>query len=74
MSGNNAIFTKEQITVRMLVVKFQLQKEPLMFDQAKQCALICVDEMYDFAIIKGVYEPQDVVDYITKLKQEINNL
>jgi len=28
-----------------IVIKMQFQKEPLMFEQAKQCALITVDEI-----------------------------
>jgi len=33
------------IKARELVVKMQMQKEPLMFDAAKICALIAVDEI-----------------------------
>lgn len=33
------------IKARELVVKMQMQKEPLMFDSAKICAQIAVDEM-----------------------------
>ena len=43
-------------------------------EDAIQSALICVDEMAKFSITEGVYEPEDIVGYIMKLKQEIKNL
>ena len=36
---------------REIVIKMQFQKEPLMFEQAKQCALIAINE-----IIKALEE------------------
>lgn len=35
----------EKEKAREIVIKMQFQKEPLMFEQAKQCALIAVDEI-----------------------------
>lgn len=43
-------------------------------EDARKSALICVDEMGKFSITEGVYEPQDVVDFIECLKIEINKL
>lgn len=34
-------------TARQIVIKMQFQSEPLMFEQAKQCALIAVDVIID---------------------------
>lgn len=34
---------KQEIEAREIVIKMQFQKEPLMFEQAKQCALTAVD-------------------------------
>ena len=49
-----------------LVIKMQFQKQPLMFDQAKYCALIVVDEIIS---IVGRYS-----NYWQEVKQEIENL
>jgi len=51
---------------RELVVKMQFQKQPLMFDQAKHCALIAVDEIIS---IVGRYS-----NYWQEVKHEINQL
>jgi hypothetical protein len=56
---------------REIVIKMQFQKEPLMFEQAKQCALIAVDEL--------IYETQFEVPnvrqkYWLSVKQEIENI
>jgi hypothetical protein len=51
---------------REIVIKMQFQKEPLTFEQAKQCALIAVDlaiEYNDFHI-----------EFLQEVKQEIINL
>ena len=51
---------------REIVIKMQFQKEPLAFEQAKQCALIAVDlaiEYNDFHI-----------EFLQEVKQEIVNL
>lgn len=37
--------TEQQEKAREIVIKMQFQKEPLMFEQAKHCALIEVDEI-----------------------------
>ena len=34
-----------KLKAREIVIKMQFQKEPLIFEQAKQCALIAVDEI-----------------------------
>lgn len=40
-------------------------------NNAKQCALICVDEIME---IKSVYHDTDLYDYWQNVKQEIENL
>tara|TARA_R110000803_G_scaffold163609_1_gene227289 strand:+ start:303 stop:533 length:231 start_codon:yes stop_codon:yes gene_type:complete len=51
-------------------------KEQLIYDEAKQCALICVDEMIKFIIEKqneSMYFEMDL-KYWQEVKREINNL
>jgi len=36
-----------QIKARELIIKFQFRNPPMMFEDAKSCALICVDEIID---------------------------
>jgi hypothetical protein len=51
---------------REIVIKMQFKREPLTFEQAKQCALIAVDlaiEYNDFHI-----------EFLQEVKQEIINL
>lgn len=38
--------TKEELKAKETVIKMQFQKQPLDFEQAKQCALICVETEY----------------------------
>jgi len=39
--------SEQEFKTREIVVKMQFQNPPLMFDVAKQCALICVDEIIE---------------------------
>jgi hypothetical protein len=52
-----------------IVIKMQFQKEPLMFEQAKQCALIAVDELIE----QYIGRPFAVIHWV-KVKQEIEKL
>jgi len=47
-----------------IVIKMQFQKEPLMFEQAKQCALIAIDEILSIPYL---------LKYETWLYKEIKN-
>ena len=60
-----------EIKAREIIIKMQFQKEPLMFEQAKQCALTCVDE-----IINTYHSPMDdeQIEEWQQVKQEILNL
>jgi hypothetical protein len=63
--------TEKEIKAREIVIKMQFQKEPLMFEQAKQCALICVDEIlssFQFNKCDSEY------DYYLDVKTEIEKL
>jgi hypothetical protein len=57
-----------------LIVNYQLKCKSLNYDEAKQCALIAVDEMLDFR--NGLYmnEGSIVHQYLIDVKQEINKL
>lgn len=74
--------TKEQIKARELVIKYQFQNPPLMFDLAKSCALITVDEIlynmpfrdYGFHYDSISSRLNAVEEYWIKVKEEIENL
>jgi hypothetical protein len=53
---------------REIVIKMQFQKQPLMFEQAKQCALIAVDE-----ILLHEKNSHSVLDKATEYWQEVRN-
>jgi len=60
---------------REIVIKIQFQKEPLMFEQAKQCALIAVDEILDIGL--GFMHDDtawNIDKYWQEVKQEIEKL
>jgi hypothetical protein len=59
---------------REIVIKMQFQKEPLMFDQAKQCALIAVDEIMksQYKVLSGV--KPSFYDYWAEVGLEIKKL
>jgi len=58
---------KPQEKSREIVIRMQFQQPPLMFDQAKYCALIAVDEIYEECVIERDW-------YWEKVKQEIEKL
>jgi hypothetical protein len=59
---------------REIVIKIQFQKEPLMFEQAKQCALIAVDEMLSEHFGDITEYAMRRYNYLTEVKQEIEKL
>jgi hypothetical protein len=63
--------TPQQEKAREIVIKMQFQKEPLMFEQAKQCALIALRET-----VWGYLDqyPIEVQNYWEEVKQEIEKL
>jgi len=54
----------------------ELHKYPMRFDTAKQCALICVDEIQEHAqMVKGEYEGYaNAWNYFNVVKKEIKKL
>lgn len=54
-----------------LIVNYQLKCKSLNYDEAKQCALIAVDEIITFGNQAGIREP---MMYWNKVKQEIEKL
>jgi|APIni6443716594_1056825.scaffolds.fasta_scaffold3559661_2 hypothetical protein len=63
--------TPQQETAREIVIKMQFQKEPLMFEQAKQCAIIAVDEILA-VVLDSPYA--NIIKYYQEVKQEIEKL
>ena len=59
---------------REIVIKMQFQHEPLMFEQAKQCALITVDEILEAIDWHNFEVPNDEIWYWQEVKQEIEKL
>jgi hypothetical protein len=70
---------------REIVIKMQFQKEPLMFEQAKQCALIAVDEILgeyqSMSDLESVLVINNKLTFIVhklvywiEVKQEIENI
>jgi len=51
-----------------LIVDYQMKCKSLNYDEAKQCALIAVDEL----LLLITYQP--TIDYWNEVKQEINKL
>jgi hypothetical protein len=64
-----------QEKAREIVIKMQFQNPPLNFEQAKQCALIAVDEILDDDMY-GMEEEhfENRIDYWEQVKQEIEKL
>ena len=56
-----------------LIVNYQLKCKSLNYDEAKQCALIAVDEIIDSLQIKN-YTQADQYEYWIDVKQEIEKL
>jgi len=69
--------SEEQEKAKELIIKMQFSKPPLMFDKAKQCALICVDEIIkvseylgEMKAISSDNEVQ-VAEFWTRVRKEI---
>ena len=75
MLKKNKSMIEEAIKAREIVIKMQFQKPPLDFEQAKQCAIICVDEILnEFPKgFKGNFE-EVRKQYLEKVKTEIEKL
>jgi len=59
---------------RGIVIKMQFQKNPLTFEQAKQCALIAVDEITDSIVITDLTTAENQFLYWEEVKHEIEKL
>jgi len=68
--------TELEIKARELVIKFQFQEQPLMFEQAKIFAIMLVNEILEVLGSAGVYNYADsaVSDYWENVKSEIQKL
>ena len=66
--------TQQQEKAREIVIKMQFQKEPLMFEQAKQCALIEVNEIIEELIECSEVWMKSRIKYWQEVQQEIELL
>ena len=62
-----------------LIVDYQMKCKSLNYDEAKQCALIAVDEMielYEFDVISDITNQRyiDKLNYLDEVRQEILKL
>ena len=57
-----------------LIVDYQMKCKSLNYDEAKQCALIAVDEVIDFRNGLYINEGSLAHQYLLEVKQEINKL
>lgn len=60
-----------------LIVNYQLKCKSLNYDEAKQCALIAVDEiikMYNELNVNGFLKPNSIGFILNEIKQETENL
>ena len=67
---------EHQTKAREIVIKMQFQKDPLMFDQAKICALIAVYEILDLNLGFSNCDENNwaIEKFYTEVKQEIEKL
>lgn len=61
-----------EIKAKEIVIKMQFQNPTLMFDQAKHCALICVDEIISACEFNFVESYNTV--WWNKVKEEIKKM
>ncbi len=68
--------TESQEKAREIVIKMQLQKSPLMFEQAKKCALICVTEIINANPHSNPLntDGDSTMAFWMQVKEEINKL
>ena len=57
-----------------IVIKMQFQKEPLTFEQAKNCALISIDEIITFLKMQIGFYDEKSMEYHLKIREEISKL
>jgi hypothetical protein len=65
---------KPQEKSREIVIRMQFQQPPLMFEQAKYCALIAVDEIIDSIVIIDLTAAENQFTYWEQVKKEIEKL
>lgn len=57
-----------------IIIQMQFQSHPLMFEQAKRCALITVDEMLKHMSLHFGQIGLSTVEYWNEVKREIEQL
>lgn len=67
--------TQDEETAREIIIKMKFQKEPIMFEQAKHCALIHIEFMIDMLKFHGtdIGEKYSLLR-LTKIKEAIRVL
>lgn len=66
--------TEKQEKAREIVIKMQFQKEPLMFEQAKHCAKISVENILQFLKLKINFYDEEAVIFWESVINEIEKL
>jgi hypothetical protein len=66
--------TKTQIKAREIIVKMQFQKNPLMLEAARTCALVAVDEILDAIDWHAFETPNVEIKYWNEVKIEIEKM
>jgi hypothetical protein len=66
--------TGEQFRAIEIVLKMQFQKERLTFYQAKECALISIDEIITFLKMQMGFYDEEAMKYHLKIREEIEKL
>ena len=70
--------TPQELKAREILIKMQFQSQPLMFEQAKQCALIAVDEIIkaldDDIYIQGETDINSFIYSWQQVKHQIQQL
>ena len=57
-----------------IIIQMQFQSHPLMFEQAKRCALISVDEILFVLEFNLDFKMEKSIKYWQEVKQEIEKL
>jgi len=70
--------SEAQLKAKEIVVQMQYQEEPLNFEQAKKCALKCVNQIINYVPKKVITETEYIDNpiylHLREVEQEINNL
>lgn len=64
---------KQKEKAKEILIKMQFQSDPLMFEQAKKCALIAVDEILESLNCNPFYNI-DIIKHYKQIKKEIEKL